>query len=56
VNGGAASNVAVKGLGTAAYKDVGYFAETDHSHTVDDSLSSTSENPVQNKVVDEALK
>ena len=33
VNGSATDNIAVKGLGTAAYKAEGYFAGSGHSHT-----------------------
>lgn len=52
---GTAANVAVKGLGSAAYTNSSAYATADHTHTVDGSLSSTSTNPVQNKVVNSAI-
>ena len=52
---GTATNVAVKGLGTAAYTNADAYATAGHTHTVDTSLSSTSTNPVQNKVVNSAI-
>lgn len=52
---GSTANVAVKGLGTAAYTNSSAYATADHGHTVDSQLSSSSTNPVQNKVVNTAI-
>lgn len=52
---GTSANVAVKGLGSAAYTNSSAYATADHTHTVDSSLSSSSANPVQNKVVNSAI-
>ena len=52
---GTSANVAVKGLGSAAYTNSSAYATADHTHTVDSALSSTSTNPVQNKVVNSAI-
>ena len=52
---GAAADVAVKGLGSAAYTNSSAYATAGHTHTVDSSLSSTSTNPVQNKAVNSAI-
>lgn len=52
---GTSVNVAVKGLGSAAYTNSSAYATADHTHTVDSALSSSSINPVQNKVVNSAI-
>lgn len=55
VTNGGSTNVAVKGLGSAAYTDSSAYATASHVHAVDTALSSTSTNPVQNKVVNSAI-
>lgn len=52
---GTSANVAVKGLGSAAYTDSSAYATAGHTHTIDTALSSSSTNPVQNKVVNSAI-
>ena len=52
---GTSANVAVKGLGSAAYTNSSAYATAGHTHTVDSALSSSSTNPVQNKVVNSAV-
>lgn len=52
---GTSADVAVKGLGSAAYTASTAYATHDHVHTIDSALSSTSTNPVQNKVVNSAI-
>lgn len=52
---GTAANVAVKGLGSAAYTNSDAYATSGHKHDVDSALSTTSTNPVQNKVVNSAI-
>ena len=52
---GTSANVAVKGLGSAAYTNSSAYATAGHTHTIDSALSSTSTNPVQNKVVNSAI-
>lgn len=52
---GTSANVAVKGLGSAAYTNSSAYATAGHTHTVDSALSSSSTNPVQNKVVNSAI-
>ena len=45
---GSSSNIAVKGLGSAAYANVASFSTP---ITIDSSISSSSTNPVQNKII-----
>lgn len=52
---GTSSNVSVKGLGSAAYTNSSAYATAGHTHTVDSALSGSSTNPVQNKVVNNAI-
>lgn len=55
VTNGSTANVAVKGLGSAAYTNSSAYATASHTHTVDSALSTSSTNPVQNKVVNSAI-
>lgn len=48
-------DVSVKGLGTAAYTNSSDYAKAKHTHTIDSSISETSKNPVQNKVIKEYI-
>lgn len=48
---GSTSNVAVKGLGSAAYTASTAYAAANHTHTIDSAMSDSSTNPVQNKVI-----
>lgn len=52
---GTSADVAIKGLGSAAYTAATDYATHDHVHTIDADFSSTSTNPVQNKVVNNAI-
>ena len=48
---GTTLNVAVKGLGSAAYTNSNEYAKANHNHSIDTALSDTSNNPVQNKAI-----
>lgn len=52
---GTAANVAVKGLGSAAYTSSSAYATAGHTHDIDSALSSSSTNPVQNKVINSVI-
>lgn len=52
---GTSADVAVKGLGSAAYTNSSAYATAGHTHTIDSALSTSSTNPVQNKVINSAI-
>ncbi len=52
---GNTTDVEIKGLGSAAYTNSEDYAKAKHSHTTDSSMSATSKNPVQNKVIKEYI-
>ena len=43
-------------FGSIVTKNIGDYAASNHTHTIDSALSSTSTNPVQNKVVNTAIE
>ena len=52
---GNTADVEIKGLGSAAYTSADDYAKAKHSHTTDTTMSATSKNPVQNKVIKEYI-